>query len=648
MSDPFNHPKQPSPPEVKFNGEQKDDKGSKNGYEIYNEGINALKEEGYYCEPAQDGKYALHNIRIREHPDPSGQIKGLQIPSSFWMWRRIDYKDPRHEAELLGRVIKGWEEESPELAKFFNPLVYPTTGKSKPIFAIADTQIRQKAEEEVGSANPHKDQISLSGGKGAISFVPRHEWFRDDIRELEAGDLVTFLPEPELKVFLNILGRVVVGRNHSETVEGTYIDHTFRAFCILVGLKGGIGKSTLMNHINSALKFLGYTVADMPSFDRPFGWAKVVRSNLGYIDDLVPSSQKKFIGNELTKQIVSNGLCTTEQKGIDPVENLAKTVLIANSNSFNPTDLMGLDDGVLSRLNLLQCHDYSNIQDEALVSDASKDSPDYRTREHWIWLQEKYGLNNSIALGCWLLRLAADEFLDNCGYVFNEQRQRYDKSNDDQLEMVMRRNRLFFKIGNIQNASEHLMVFNHFLYSCLIQHPKFDDLQLRKTDKFNSRLLFILSSYSLNCILTYQNEDGHNLNIVNGIRDHYYHVKDYPEYHPFRAMDILDGGGCIKVALQSATEAIRMKYTYPDALKQLYNTLRTEEGFRLIGEPVWLKRFWDFAHSVKSENEQLIQDMKGVFNTQPKGFGDSAKTDWQIFMDSIYKFVQSFGTSIEH
>lgn len=637
MTDQYNHPKRPSPAEAKL--EEEGEEKRKNGYEIYNEGIRALYDEGYLVEPSQDGKYALHHIRTKEHP---GNYEGLKIPSNFWMWRRIDYKNPLHEAELLGRVIQGWEDRHPERAKFFNPLCYPTTGKSKPLFGIADSLIRQQAEEEIGSPTPYKDKISLSGGNGGVSFIPRHEWFREDIRKLTPGDLITILPAPELRVFLNILGRVVVGRNNSVSVEGTKIEHTFRAFCILIGLKGGIGKSTLMAHVNTALKYLGYTVADMPSFDRPFGWNKVIRSNLGYIDDLVPQSQKKFIGNELTKQIVSNGLCTTEQKGIDPIENLAKTVLIANSNSFNPRDLMNLDDGVLSRLNLLQCHDYSNIQKDALVTEASQDSPDYRIKEHWEWLQEKYNLDSPIPLACWLLRLAADEFLLSCGYDYNENKERWEKTEEDFLEQEMKSNRLRFKIGNIQNATEHLMVLNNFFLQCVKEEEEFSKLRYGDIENFNSRLMFALTTFSLNFGLTYAFDSGQHLNIGKTLKKHFYKMEE-PEYHPFRAIQIIDAAGSITTAVSKAKSDLRCDQSYPDTLKTLHNNLRTKEGFKLIGEPVWLKRFWDFALTYSYKNQEVIERLKKVHDSSSDDeLAAETKSEWQHLKDSILLHLRSY------
>lgn len=593
--------------------EKEKEQEKKPDLEIYKDAVKYLRGENFHIEPSNAGNYAQHDISIVAHP---GCIKGLDIPKGFEMLKNIDDIEGEAVRYELINAITPLEHSDVGMYNLLKPFISPTVNKTKPIHAIASQELSRKARAETKRQSKFKDGIALSGKEGnpARAFVPLREWFDPSVRELKARDLLTILPPAERNLFLLILGRVCVGRDFSLTAEGTFLQHAFRSLGILVGLKPGIGKSTLMRYINRSLAFLGYNVATLEKPGSRFGWNKVVRSDLGYVDDLTRKSQKAFIESEDTKTIVSNEVLTTEQKGVDSQTSLSRTVLLANSNDFNQADMFDLDPGVISRINFLNCYNVDELEDtRKFLSLVSQKSPDLRVRPHWHFLSETLDVD-PLTLGCWLIHLAAEEFMKTCGYVRDEN-QIFRQTSEDQLEKVVHLLRKDLYFNSTNDSSENLLVFSRCL---LVLGLKRSSLDSYKKEKFlnssETGLIRKLVSNALILIKEYQTSNS-NSNSREGLealtkilyQDYLDHGK--PLIHPWLALQDLSASSCVKPALSEAKRLENLNYTEEEILSGLFSKLYTTQGYRYSGAPQWIKTHWrsaireDFSLAISAMNE---------------------------------------------
>jgi hypothetical protein len=314
----------------------------------------------------------------------------------------------------LSELLTSWQFDNKQLYHFWKPLLSPKGRESgSPLYQYVYGLLRHNSKGEITGLKQFLDGINLDiHEKSAKKFVPPLSWFDERIRQLTAQDLVTFFYPEELELFMLQIGRVTVGRNETIHTNGEKLDHTFRNFSIIVGEDAGMGKSTLMNNLISALTYCGYDVAILQENER-FGWGKIVRSDLAYVDDLTRETQRKLITSGQTKQIISNGVLSTEKKGIDPIDHKSKTTMMACSNSYDPSDFYNMDTGLISRCKLLYSLTYAEIkQIEDQFSEISRKSPNKRIKEHWAYLCEVLD-TEKIVLSLYFLRLCTDKFLES-------------------------------------------------------------------------------------------------------------------------------------------------------------------------------------------------------------------------------------------
>jgi hypothetical protein len=147
------------------------------------------------------------------------------------------------EEDALSEAVYYMETENPALLGFWAPLVNPVAdGKSK-LHAYTKRLLQTKETQGAKVGDKFRDGISLLGSNGAQMWVPPKEWFSPQVQQLTVDDLLTILPPAEQEILTLLLGRAVVGRNESITLEGTTIEHTFRTMAIMVGYEAGLGKA---------------------------------------------------------------------------------------------------------------------------------------------------------------------------------------------------------------------------------------------------------------------------------------------------------------------------------------------------------------------------------------------------------------------
>ena len=129
-----------------------------------------------------------------------------------------------------------------------------------------------------------------------------------------------------------IIGRACVGRSgsvHPGTVD--IIEHGFRKAGVVIG-EPGVGKTITLNGILNAMKYVGYDVSAMGDFGSRFNQGSVITSHLAYNDDLTLESLEKMLKAHSFKSVVTGGTEKIENKGVDAVEVVANTVILANCN----------------------------------------------------------------------------------------------------------------------------------------------------------------------------------------------------------------------------------------------------------------------------------------------------------------------------
>jgi hypothetical protein len=406
----------------------------------YRLGVAIFEDNGYILKPSTAGLFAGHRLFKIHYPEH--QLGLLNYPSKFWYHREVT------DDQCMTALDKIMETEifdnGEDLYNFWLPLTHFTMDKRKPLHAAAKFQLDAKAKDLSKNNKYRYDDVNLFPAKvnGGMHYIPEKSWFNPKLDQVKASDLLTLLPVAEQIVFMLMLGRISVGRNHSQTVDGGTIDHTFRAFAILVGRDPGMGKSRMMSYIIAGLNMCGYDIANVKNINSRFGWGAIAESNLAYIDDFTKASQKAFISNQLTKQLVTNGVVSVETKNVDSIDIESRTVMIGCSNSFNQRDFYDCDSGILSRAQFLHTHSQSDLDEIGEYLSPNFENEDKKPREHWAAIGEQLGIEDPneayTTLALWLLRLSQDFFLETCGYERNEDQHKYIKTGGDHLEAVIK------------------------------------------------------------------------------------------------------------------------------------------------------------------------------------------------------------------
>lgn len=253
---------------------------------------------------------------------------------------------------------------------------------------------------------------SLSGQRDVYKYVPPKDWFPEAVQKLTANDLLGgMLPEPEQRVFELCLGRVLLGRPGTKTMEGVVPNIPFATYCTLVGFRGGEGKSTLLDgYLKPTFEMLGFNVGIINPEANRFGRQWVV-SDIAISEDINNAGHEKLLVNDpVVKSVVSGASqVVLEEKGVQERPVTPVSLPFYCANNFDNTWLLKADAGMLRRYNALRC--YSEQQLRTLYGSGWKN---YRPRERWQTLSQELGVT-VYTLGAWLLRLSLDYFMEVAG-----------------------------------------------------------------------------------------------------------------------------------------------------------------------------------------------------------------------------------------
>ena len=358
--------------------------------------------------PSTDG-HCSHLLFQVEKPEAH---PGLNYPPKFRYYRLMD-------KEAFNRFICHWESISEEMQldtiKFWMPMFFPA-GSRSPLENYTATlmKIEGAYDKQYGSRAYELGisfQPSTLNGEFPLAFVPEEDWFDERFKEIEAKDIFTLFPEPEMQILMTCIGRAAVGRPKSLPVGWeNVIDHTFRTMAIVYGVDPGTGKSVLTTFFADALKSVGYQVAEFNTLGDRFNLGPIMAAHVAYKDDMVSESLEKTLQSDRTKTLITNGRQLVENKHADAYTQASHCMVMTNVNKWNPNITYKLDDGILDRVALLKTYYRKDL--DALVSQAqgaSEGTPSLLTWIHIKYLADKYQ-TTEIAIILWGIRLCVNKF----------------------------------------------------------------------------------------------------------------------------------------------------------------------------------------------------------------------------------------------
>lgn len=367
------------------------------GSETLKELYSNLYQKGFDLKPDIKGKYSAHEVY---------RVKPVPFKPEVKVWKRITKDDTKafnHAVEnfISARMNGAEDQEKKVLMGLYNSLTTNMTSKSHNYLYSQ------------GFANHGEDLRTRScTGQLSQSQVPSVSWF-PKLEQLDPMELLALMPKAEASLLMLVLGRLLWGNDNVKLTEGV-LKHYMRTAVTLVGLQGGLGKSTLMAYINGALGDLGYHVKQMPDVGTKFGWGEVAESDLAFKDDMNSGTQQKLMENETVKTIITGGDFSAERKGENATDVKATAVIICCSNNYNKGQFLNLDDGAFTRYRFLYTYNQKEL---------TKNYPDFdaKTVPNWKRLAAKYDVSISELAG-YLLARSAEMFLDASAYELkNEQ-----------------------------------------------------------------------------------------------------------------------------------------------------------------------------------------------------------------------------------
>lgn len=416
-----------------------------------------LSYKGYMIVPAIGGEFCMYSVYTKHYP----KVPGITFPDSFWYWRKIDSCESADRTKFHA-ILK---ETCEDLLDSSGWKGYQRINED---FADRPADPRSSVSGTAFNRVRYSDSsmlATLTGKTGYHKYVPKREWFSSDVQAIDARSLLTLFPDAEAQMMMLALGRLVSGSSGTKIAEGN-LEHTWRSYCILVGTSAGMGKSTLLSkYLGDALGKMGYICTRAPMDDTKFGWGRPAVSDLCFYEDLTPQSQKALITGNRTKTIVSNEVIPCEEKGQPRIEVKAKALLLACTNKYTYSDFIGMDNGQLSRLNLL----YTYTEDD-LARQYPDLKQDARIKPYWEKLARQLQVTTD-TLMMYLLRTSLDMFLDVVG-MEPEHEWLTRNPDKDNLEMTVKGLREQFVVDTKLSHAEELVKQAGHLLAITISQQK--------------------------------------------------------------------------------------------------------------------------------------------------------------------------------
>lgn len=329
------------------------------------------------------GDELLANLSFYRQVKPR-QLKGLDVPEDFNHWQAMG-----RNSNEMSKLTKVFQLMPKHIYKFWGAVL---TGSGSSSSALGRVSYLFEDLRDLG--------VTLTGHTQNHKFIPPLEWFPKELTDHSPEELLTILPHAEANTLLHVLGRVACQESDKQLAEGSF--STKNRCAVLLAGEPNCGKSSLLEYFTEALAYGGYESSLMPLSFNQFGWEQIARTDLAYLDDLNSNSVMEIFNNNQLKPIISNGMVSTEKKGVDKVDMRSKAVLFAITNEVRIPK--NADSGNLNRWHVLQCHSLTKLEGEE----------DLRTWQYWNRLAMTLDID-PLLIPLYLIRRGIDYHLDANG-----------------------------------------------------------------------------------------------------------------------------------------------------------------------------------------------------------------------------------------
>jgi len=550
---------------------------------FYENGIKHLAVYGYELTRTIYAK-GLHQVFIKQTPQA---IQGITYPAGFKVRQLIGKDTFRDFSDAIMSIP-----DEPTRA-FWSPMFMGDPRNNSALKRYTELLMEAEvSERKTNTAKPWELGNSWTADGVPKSWIPKREWFDASFHEVQAKDILTLFPEAEQEMLMLIFGRLAVGRaNALQEGTGELIDHTSRMAAIIVGLDAGLGKSTLFEkYLDAALSKVGYLKSQLPNSGR-FNWGAAIQSPWTYRDDTTENSLKAILSSDKIKTIVTNGWMAVEEKGVNAIEQPSHSVLILNTNSYNPNLVYELDSGVVDRLKFIATLSRPEIlAAPKTLTGVSAGSPDARPFAHIPWLAEKLGVSTD-AVMLWLMRLAADNF----HRIIN------DKSDPtvNRLEKIVRDTSMKLRRGYSKEVNAQILIFFNLMQAMLGRRDrKWLPLDALPWSEIFSRAQAVL--------------DINPFDQIEEILKQHWIEQDRPILHPYAGLIQLNTKS-IEVAAKRwrQEDSPASLLTISEKFRTVFKSVLLKTGMPMTSDFVWLTEHHLYIGSFREElaqaNKEIIE-----------------------------------------
>ena len=361
-------------------------------------------------------------------------VDGLLVPEDFRLLDKLPTSQQNRISKMLsagiyaylrfGKYRHNWHAFTllkEQWGKFIEPIVTPKVNfRNSKLFGQIDREFcsmnsGSQFDERIApnlDIFPHE----INHKNHPLKVVPAANWFPKKVRQLKPEQIVAIFQPTELKVFMLLIGRALIGADGTEFVgyKGFPIHHTHRTAAILKGVPG-TGKSEILNILARTMGVFGYSAQPFRSLDDKFGLGPVAEANLAYRDDSSASDIQSITQSSTFKSfVVGNHICA-EKKFRDSTYIKARGIVILAANDWDANLSYSTDSGNRSRLRLLETLETS-VRDLKL-RDLPKNHPWYGLDSLSPFnlichLSEKLEMSEAVIMG-WFYRKCADLFYES-------------------------------------------------------------------------------------------------------------------------------------------------------------------------------------------------------------------------------------------
>ena len=593
-----------------------EDLGTKGPASKYDSVISKLAKEGYHLRINLDSRLtSYHDLYQRFTPAEDSlerKLRGITYPSWF------NYLVPAHETSLKTAQddIKNpgsISDLTPDEREFAEPLlIYRSTRSSEVTdYVLGMENHRALRHKKMGggiynlgiahSPASIENHFRAKNVSDVYAYVPENEWFDEEIRKLKFEDIVTIFPPAEAEMFKLIIGRACVGRTGSiHPGSEEVINHGFRKAGVIVG-EPSIGKTTVLNGIINAMRYCGYDVANTGQFGSRFNQGAVVKSHLAYNDDLTLESLENMLKAHSFKSVVTGGTEKVENKGVDAIEVVSNTVIVANCNEIRSEISYSLDSGAISRLALIST--YRGFEQEEMSEQAGRDIHPVANIKH---LCKELDVDE-IVLFMKVLRECTDFFLDKVRgpvdvHFYSEQLLPYLRiqTHKNALECFLRFCMLCYAIRDQKGNGNYLPELTLGSFSTIIESTRFIMIDMRAN------------------------------NLRRNMKAHWENAKR-EQWHPYWAQR--------KMLISSVDKSYDTFNTYKNdkdltlAIESVFSALTLRDGFSMSKKSSHIVRTWEMVRGEKNKIYKMANELMASLTdkdelAQITDKSNRCKSDW--------------------